>query len=110
MSNQLKSWFYLLGLTFFVMFLGSYFGGRQGLLIAFAFSVVMNFVSYFYSDQIILQTYGARPVEGVDPYGLQNIVTNLAQKALIPKPKVYIIPSDTPNAFATGRSPRHASI
>src|SRR5437879_5729133 len=110
MSNQLKTGVYLLALTLIVMGLGNAIGGRQGLLIAFIFSLAMNFFSYFYSDRMILWTYNARPIEGVDPYGLQEIVTRLSERAGIPKPKVYLIPSETPNAFATGRSPRHASV
>ena len=92
------------------MFFGQLLGGRQGLLVAFLFALVMNFVSYFYSDKLVLHAYGARLVEGVDPYGLQDIVTNLAVKAGIPKPAVYIIPIETPNAFATGRNPEHAAV
>lgn len=110
MSNQFKTWLYLLALTFLMMYLGKALGGRQGLLVAFTFSLIMNFVSYFYSDRIVLWTYNARPVEGVDPYGLKDIVTRLAQKAGIPKPKVFLIPSESPNAFATGRSPERASV
>ena len=110
MNNQVKTWVYLIGLSALTMYLGNLIGGRQGLLLAFIFSLVLNLLSYFYSDQIVLSTYGARQVEGVDPYGLQNIVKELALRAHIPKPKVYIIPSETPNAFATGRSPKHASV
>jgi heat shock protein HtpX len=110
MSSQLKTWVYLIALSGLVMFIGHAIGGRQGLLTAFIFALFMNFFSYFYSDNLVLHTYGAQRVEGVDPYGLQNIVAKLAERARIPKPDVYIIPSETPNAFATGRSPKHASV
>jgi heat shock protein HtpX len=110
MSNNIKTWIYLFLLTVLIMFFGQALGGRQGLLVAFIFAIGLNFVSYFYSDKLVLKTYGARRVEGVDPYGLQTIVASLALRANIPKPDVYIIPSETPNAFATGRSPSHASV
>src|ERR1700733_2081429 len=110
MTNTLKTWIYLLILTALIMTLGEALGGRQGLLLGFVVALGMNFFSYFYSDQMVLSTYHAIPVEGVDPYGLQNIVTKLAERAGIPKPKVYIIPTETPNAFATGRNPMHASV
>lgn len=110
MSNRIKTWFYILALTVLVMAVGQALGGRQGLLIAFIFAMAMNFFSYFFGDKLILRTYGARLVEGMDPYGLQKIVTDLAERARVPKPDVYIIPSETPNAFATGRSPNHASV
>jgi heat shock protein HtpX len=92
------------------MVLGEFLGGRQGLLFAFILAIGINFLSYFFSDALILRTYGARLVEGSDPYGLQSVVTDLAHRAHIPKPKIYIIPSETPNAFATGRNPNHASV
>jgi len=110
MSNSIKTWIYLFILTVIIMLLGQSLGGRQGLLIAFILALSLNFVSYFFSDKIVLRAYGARPVEGVDPYGLQDLVTSLANKAGIPKPQVYIIPSETPNAFATGRNPQHAAV
>jgi len=110
MQNALKTWIYLLALTALVMLVGQALGGRQGLLAAFVLAMIMNFVSYFFSDKIVLWTYGARPIEGVDPYCLGQIVSSLAEKAGIPKPAVYIIPSETPNAFATGRSPSHAAV
>jgi heat shock protein HtpX len=110
MSNQIKTWFYLVVLTALVMFCGQYFGGRQGLLVGFILAMGMNFFTYFYSDKLILAAYGAQKVEGVDPYGLQELVSRLALQTKIPKPSVYIIPSETPNAFATGRSPKYASV
>jgi heat shock protein HtpX len=110
MSNSLKTWFYLLFLTAILMYIGSFLGGRQGMLGAFTLCLVLNVVAYFYSDKIMLWTYGARPLEGTDPYGLQKAVAKLAEEAGIPKPDVYIIPSETPNAFATGRSPKKASV
>jgi heat shock protein HtpX len=110
MSNSLKTWFYLLGLTVLLMYGGSLLGGRQGMLAAFTICLVLNVVAFFYADKIMLWTYGARPLEGTDPYGLQIAVAKLAENAGIPKPQVFIIPSETPNAFATGRSPKRASL
>lgn len=110
LMHKLKTWLFLLALTAVALYLGEALGGRQGLLVAFVISMGMNFVSYFYSDKIALWTYNARPLEGADLYGLNKIVGDLAIRAGIPKPKVYLIPSETPNAFATGRSPQNASV
>jgi heat shock protein HtpX len=109
-TYRFKTWFFLLALTALVLFLGQAIGGRQGLLIAFILTTALNFLSYFFSDQIVLWTYGAQPLEGADPYGLNDMVERIAKKAAIPKPKVFIIPTETPNAFATGRSPQNSSI
>jgi heat shock protein HtpX len=110
MTSALKTWIYLFILTAFVMTVGELLGGRQGLLLGFVVAVGMNFFSYFYSDKLVLSMYSAVPVEGTDPFGLQVIVVKLAKQIGIPKPRVFIIPSETPNAFATGRSPAHASV
>ncbi|MDZ4676384.1 MAG: M48 family metalloprotease [Oligoflexia bacterium] len=110
MPIHIKTWLYLILLSAVAMYLGSALAGRQGLLLAFVISFTINLVSYFYSDRLILWTYGAQLIEGIDPYGLQNTVTKLCEKIGIPKPKVYIIKSDTPNAFAVGRSPLKASV
>src|SRR5690242_14056381 len=93
MNNQIRTGLYLIFLTALVIIMGSTLGGRQGLLLAFFFASGMIWISYFYSDQVVLWTYGAKLVEGPDPYGLQKIVSKLAEKAEIPKPSVYIIPS-----------------
>ncbi|MDH7499159.1 MAG: zinc metalloprotease HtpX, partial [candidate division NC10 bacterium] len=87
-----------------------YFGGRQGMIIALVFAGLLNFVSYWFSDKIVLALYRARPVEETEAPELFRMVRGLAQRAGIPMPKVYVVPTDTPNAFATGRSPRHAAV
>ena len=99
----------LLGLLSGILLLiGQAFGGEQGLVIAFLFAIVMNFGTYWFSDRIVLKMYRAQPVGPEHP--LHRIVERLAMKAKIPMPKVYVIPSPSPNAFATGRSPTHASV
>src|SRR5437762_538981 len=101
----------LLGaLTGIIMGIGHLLGGSQGLVIAFVFAVIMNFGSYWFSDQIVLAMYGARQVSEAEAPMLYRIVHNLALRAGIPMPKLYIIPSESPNAFATGRSPQHAAV
>ena len=88
--------------------IGSLVGGQQGLIVAFGFAVVMNFVSYWFSDRIVLAMYRAKQVGPEHP--LYQVVARLAQRAQLPMPKVYIIPTEAPNAFATGRNPQHASV
>jgi heat shock protein HtpX len=110
MMNALKTTVLLAALTGLLVAFGYYFGGENGMLIAFAIAVLMNFVSYWFSDKIVLKMYRARRIERHDSPLLFEIVEKLARKAHIPMPKVYIIPTDTPNAFATGRSPSHASV
>ena len=100
----------LLGLqTGIILFIGSLWG-EQGLIMAFVLSVLMNFASYFFSDRIALAMYGARPVTREEAPRLYAIVEYLCSRAALPMPKLYIIPSDSPNAFATGRNPQHASV
>jgi heat shock protein HtpX len=101
----------LLGaLTGIIMAMGQWLGGSQGLTIAFIFAVVMNFGSYWFSDKIVLAAYGAKEVSEAEAPMLYRVVHNLALKAGIPMPKVYIIPQESPNAFATGRNPQHAAV
>ncbi len=105
----------LLGLLSGVLLLlGEYFGGRNGLYYGLGFAVLMNFASYFFSDKIALSMYGARPVtesENWDIYRrLAPIVQSLTQRMRLPMPKLYVIPEESPNAFATGRNPQHASV
>ena len=97
-------------MTLLLMLVGRVFGGQNGMLIALAFAAVLNFVSYFFSDKIALATYRAQPVTREDLPRVYNIVERLAQKESLPMPKVYVIPTDSPNAFATGRNPNHASV
>ena len=101
----------LLGaLTGIILWFGQFLGGSTGLMIAFVFAVVMNFGSYWFSDKIVLAMYRAQPVDEAAAPGLHRIVRTLATRAGIPMPKVYIIPGEAPNAFATGRNPQHAAI
>lgn len=97
-------------LTLLFVFIGGMVGGTQGMLIAFVMAGIMNFVSYFYSDTLVLRHYHAVEVSEQEARGLYGIVERLAQKANLPLPKVYIIPDQVPNAFATGRNPSNAAV
>src|ERR1700745_3266405 len=110
MGNTFKTAFLLTALTLLLMFIGRVFGGQNGVLIALIFAAVLNFVSYFYSDKIALAMYRAKPVTREELPRAYQIVERLTQKVGIPMPKIYVIPSDSPNAFATGRNPQHASV
>ena len=110
MGNTFKTAFLLTALTLLLMFIGRAFGGQNGMILALAFAVVMNFVSYFFSDKIALAMYRARPVTREELPRAYAAVERLTQKIGIPMPKIYVIPTDSPNAFATGRNPRHASV
>ena len=110
MSNVLKTGLLLAVLTVMLVLIGGAVGGRQGMLIAFFIAVVMNFVSYWFSDKMVLAAYGAQPIEEASAPRLYAIVHRLATRAGIPMPRVYMIPSETPNAFATGRNPEHAVV
>lgn len=92
------------------VWVGGMMGGTQGMIIALVLAGVMNFVSYFYSDQLVLRHYNAVPISRQDANGLYAIVERISQKANLPLPQVYIIPDSTPNAFATGRNPTHAAV
>lgn len=101
----------LLGaLTGIIMAMGQWLGGTHGMTIAFVIAVVMNFGSYWFSDKIVLAAYSAREVTEAEAPMLYRIVHNLALKARMPMPRVYLIPQDSPNAFATGRNPQHAAV
>jgi heat shock protein HtpX len=110
MSNMLKTAVLLAVLTAMLVVLGGALGGRQGMMIAFVFALVMNAASYWYSDKMVLAMYRAKPVDERQAPGLYAIVRRLAARANIPMPRIYIVPSETPNAFATGRNPEHAVI
>src|SRR6201982_3142203 len=110
MVNTFKTAFLLTALTLLLMFFGRYFGGQNGMMLALAFAAVMNFISYFFSDKIALAMYRAQPVTREQLPRAYQIVERLTQKVGIPMPKIYVIPSDSPNAFATGRNPQHASV
>jgi len=101
----------LLGvLTALFVVIGYALGGQQGMVVAFALAVAMNMFSYWFSDKIVLAMYGARPISEAEAPRLYAIVRRLATRAQIPMPPVYLIPTDAPNAFATGRSPDHAAV
>jgi heat shock protein HtpX len=108
--NTLKTGLLLGALTGLLMLIGGYFGGQNGVVIAFIFAMVMNFGSYWFSDKLVLRMYHARPVSEADVPELYGLVKDLAMKASLPMPRVYIIPGDTPNAFATGRNEHHAVV
>ena len=110
MGNTFKTAFLLTLLTLLLMFIGRAFGGQNGMILALVFAVVMNFVSYFYSDKIALAMYRAQPVTREELPRAYQAVERLTQKIGIPMPKIYVIPNDSPNAFATGRNPAHASV
>ena len=110
MSNALKTTVLLGLLTGLVLWIGQYFGGPHGLVIALVFAAVMNLGSYWFSDRIVLAMYGARPLSEENAPDLFRTVRELATAAQMPMPRVYLIPSDSPNAFATGRSPDHAAV
>ncbi len=110
MGNTFKTAFLLTALTLFMLFVGQAFGGQRGMAIALVIAVVTNFVSYFFSDKIALAMYRAQPVTKEQLPRVYNIVERLTQRAGIPMPKLYVIPNESPNAFATGRNPKHASV
>ena len=110
MGNALKTTLLLGLLTGFLLLIGEYFGGRNGMILALIFAGVMNFVSYFFSDKIALAMYRAQPVTREELPRAYEVVERLTQRIGIPMPKMYVIPSDSPNAFATGRNPSHASV
>jgi heat shock protein HtpX len=110
MGNTFKTAFLLTALTLLLMAIGRAFGGQNGMFLALAFAAVMNFVSYFYSDKIALAMYRAQPVTREQLPRAFAAVERLTQKIGIPMPKMYVIPTDSPNAFATGRNPQHASV
>ncbi|HQO62789.1 MAG TPA: M48 family metalloprotease [Syntrophorhabdus sp.] len=103
--NQTKTFFLMVVLTIIFVALGSMIGGRDGGMIAFFIALVMNFISYWFCDKIVLKMYRAQEVSEAEAPQLHAMVSALAQKASIPMPRVYIIENDSPNAFATGRSP-----
>ena len=110
LGNTLKTTVLLAGLTALVLLLGQRLGGPRGLAFAGFFVVVMNFVSYWFSDKIALAMHGAQPVSREQAPWLHELVEELAMRAGLPKPKVYLLPTRAPNAFATGRNPKHAAV
>src|SRR5438093_6426486 len=110
MSNALKTTLLLGLLTGLLMWVGQLVGGMQGLVFGLVLAAVMNLGSYWFSDRIVLAAYGARELSEQDAPDLFRIVRELAAGAHMPMPRVYLIASDSPNAFATGRSPEHAAV
>ena len=110
MGNTFKTALLLTAMTLLLLFVGDYFGGRNGMIIALIFAGVMNFVSFFFSDKIALAIYRAKPVTREELPRVYRIVEQLTQRLGLPMPKLFVIPSDSPNAFATGRNPAHASV
>jgi heat shock protein HtpX len=110
MGNAFKTTLLLTLMTLVLLFLGARFGGERGMIIAFGVAAVMNFVSYFYSDKIALSMYRAQPVTREQLPRAYAVVERLTQRLGLPMPKIYVIPTESPNAFATGRNPAHASV
>ena len=110
MGNQIRTALLLAVMTVFVVLIGRLIGGPSGMVIAFVVAIGMNFFSYWFSDKIVLRMYRAKEVTPQQAPDLYEMVATLAQRAQLPMPKVYIIPKETPNAFATGRNPEHAVV
>ncbi|PID59463.1 MAG: protease HtpX [Ignavibacteriae bacterium] len=110
MSGGLKTFFLMTLLTLILVWVGGILGGKTGTIIALLFAAGINFYSYWFSDKMVLKRYAAGEITAGHPSGLYELVQNLARKAELPTPKVFIIPEATPNAFATGRNPQHAAV
>lgn len=110
MTSQLKTFFLLALLSGLILFMGQLFGGRAGLMIALVLALVMNVGSYWFSDKIVLSMYKAREIAPEESPMLHAMVEDLAREAGIPKPRICMIPDESPNAFATGRNPEHAVV
>mgnify|MGYP005843845979 FL=1 len=110
MTNQIKTVLLLGALTGLILFFGKLIGGTRGMQIALIIAAAMNFFSYWFSDKIVLRMYGAQEVSEAEAPQLYAMVADLAREAEVPMPRVYIIPEESPNAFATGRNPEHAAV
>ena len=110
MSNQIKTVLLLAALSAFFLGIGYMLGGRPGMSYAFIMSLVMNFGAYWFSDKLVLAMHRAQPLGPGQASGVYEIVQELCQKADLPMPKVYVIPEQAPNAFATGRNPQNAAV
>ena len=110
MGNQFKTAMLLAAMTAFIILIGRMLGGQQGMVIAFILAGAMNFFSYWFSDRMVLSMYRAQEVDAAQAPELYAMVQRLSRNAGLPMPRVYIIPQDTPNAFATGRNPEHAVV
>ena len=110
MKNTFRTTILLAALTALLVWAGDLLGGRQGAIIALVLAGAMNFFSYWFSDKIVIKMYGGQEVTAQDDPELYGLVQDLATRAGLPMPKVYVLPQDTPNAFATGRNPQHAAV
>lgn len=110
MTNSIKTVFLLGLMSGIILFFGQVIGGKEGLVIALGFAAFMNFIAYWFSDKIVLFSSGAQEVTPTDAPKLHSIVEQLSYSANIPKPRVYIIDTPMPNAFATGRNPSHSAV
>jgi heat shock protein HtpX len=110
MNNAFKTFLLLTGLTLVLIFVGQLLGGQRGMVFALVIAAVLNFVSYFFSDKIAILSSGARPVTREELPRIYQIVERLTAKTGLPMPKLFVIPTESPNAFATGRNPQHASV
>ena len=108
--NQIKTTFLLASLSGLLLLIGYWLGGYNGIFIAFILSMFINFVMYFYSDKLVLKMYGAKPLDQEQYEHVYEIVSELTQEMKIPMPKLWYIPTEMANAFATGRNPQHASV
>jgi heat shock protein HtpX len=108
--NTFKSTLLLVLMTLILVFAGDRIGGQNGMILAFAISVAMNFTAYFFSDKIALKMYRAQPVTREQLPRAYEVVERLTQRQGLPMPKIYVLPTESPNAFATGRNPKHASV
>src|SRR5262245_25184966 len=108
--NTVKTAVLMIGLTLLLVFVGGALWGRNGMLIFFVIAMVMNLINYWFSDKIVLRMYGAREVTEADAPMLYSITRELANRGHMPMPRVYVIPTDSLNAFATGRNPSHAAV
>lgn len=110
MKNTLKTVFFMSLMMVLFLFIGNMIGGKTGMTYAFLFSLAMNFFAYWFSDKMVLMSYHAKQVTEAEAPRLYAMVHRLATRANIPMPKLYMVPTETPNAFATGRNPRHAAV
>jgi len=110
MTSQIKTLLLLSLLTGLIMLMGSAVGGQSGLIVAFGFALIMNISSYWFSDKLVLSMYSAKELQPADAPMIHKMVEELAANAGIPKPRIYMVPDDAPNAFATGRNPEHAVV
>jgi len=108
--NALKTTILMVGLTILLVWAGGVFGGKQGMTMALVFATMMNLFTYWFSDKIVLAIYRAKEVKEIDAPELYSLVRRLTQRAGLPMPRIYIIDQPQPNAFATGRGPRHAAV